>query len=123
AARGAVRARRRDRLRHAQLDGGAAAGRGGDRVLPRRRTAVHDGLRGSVGGRGCGGVARGVGARRGWRARAMPYTPGAMVMTPSQMLPLGTEAPAFRLPDPSGRMVSLDDQPDAKGYLVVFMCN
>src|SRR5690606_13416814 len=53
----------------------------------------------------------------------MPYTPGAMVMTPSQMLPLGTEAPAFRLPDPSGRMVSLDDQPDAKGYLVVFMCN
>ena len=46
-----------------------------------------------------------------------------MVMTPSQMLSLGTAAPAFRLPDPSGRMVSLDDQPDAKAYLVVFMCN
>lgn len=47
----------------------------------------------------------------------------AMVMTPSQMLPLGTQAPAFRLPDPSGRMVSLDDFPEAKGLLVVFMCN
>lgn len=46
-----------------------------------------------------------------------------MVMTPSQMLDLGTEAPAFRLPDPSGREVSLDDYPDAKGFLVVFMCN
>ncbi|MCA9655269.1 MAG: thioredoxin family protein [Myxococcales bacterium] len=46
-----------------------------------------------------------------------------MVMTPSQMLALGTEAPAFRLPDPFGREVSLDDYPDAKGYLVVFMCN
>lgn len=46
-----------------------------------------------------------------------------MVMTPSQMLPLGTEAPAFRLPDPGGQLVSLDDQPDARAYLVVFMCN
>ncbi|MCX4245219.1 thioredoxin family protein [Paraliomyxa miuraensis] len=46
-----------------------------------------------------------------------------MVMTPSQMLSLGTEAPSFRLPDPSGQMVSLDDQPEAKAYLVVFMCN
>lgn len=46
-----------------------------------------------------------------------------MVMTPSQMLELGTQAPAFRLPDPSGREVSLDDYPEAKGFLVVFMCN
>lgn len=53
----------------------------------------------------------------------MPYTPVAMVMTPSQMLALGTRAPAFALPDPSGRKVSLDDYPDAKGFLVVFMCN
>jgi peroxiredoxin len=53
----------------------------------------------------------------------MPYTPHAMVMTPSQMLPLGTTAPAFRLPDPAGRLHSLDDHPDAKGFLVVFMCN
>ena len=51
------------------------------------------------------------------------YAPGAMVMTPSQMLPLGTPAPAFRLPDPSGREVSLDDFPEAKAFLVVFMCN
>lgn len=53
----------------------------------------------------------------------MPYTPRAMVMTASQMLPLGTEAPAFRLPDPSGQLHSLDDHPDATAYLVVFMCN
>ncbi|MEM9454866.1 MAG: thioredoxin family protein [Myxococcota bacterium] len=46
-----------------------------------------------------------------------------MVMTPSQMVALGTQAPAFALPDPSGRKVSLDDYPDAKGFLVVFMCN
>ncbi len=46
-----------------------------------------------------------------------------MVMTASQMLPLGTKAPAFRLPDPSGTLVSLDDHPQAKAYLVVFMCN
>ena len=46
-----------------------------------------------------------------------------MVMTPSQMLPLGTQAPAFRLPDASGRVVALDDHADAKAYLVVFMCN
>lgn len=46
-----------------------------------------------------------------------------MVMTPSQMLDLGTEAPAFRLSDPHGREVSLSDHPDAKGFLVVFMCN
>jgi peroxiredoxin len=48
---------------------------------------------------------------------------GTMVMTPSQMLPLGTVAPSFALPDFDGRRVSLDDFPNAKGYLVVFMCN
>ncbi len=52
-----------------------------------------------------------------------PYTAAAMVMTSSQMLSLGTEAPAFRLPDPSGREVSLDDHVGAKGLLLVFMCN
>jgi peroxiredoxin len=46
-----------------------------------------------------------------------------MVNTASQMLPLGTEAPAFRLADPTGRLVSLDDYEEAKAYLVVFMCN
>ena len=46
-----------------------------------------------------------------------------MVMTKSEMLPLGTPAPGFRLPDIHGGEVSLDDRPDAKAYLVVFMCN
>jgi peroxiredoxin len=39
------------------------------------------------------------------------------------MLPLGTKAPDFRLPDPSGRVVSLADFKDAPALLVVFMCN
>jgi len=39
------------------------------------------------------------------------------------MLPLGTEAPDFRLPDPSGRLVARDDLADAKGLLVAFICN
>ena len=46
-----------------------------------------------------------------------------MVMTKSEMLPLGTPAPGFRLPDAHGREFSLDDRPGAKAYLVVFMCN
>lgn len=40
------------------------------------------------------------------------------------MLPLGTIAPDFTLPDPSGREVSLDDvAAGAKGVLVAFVCN
>ncbi len=46
-----------------------------------------------------------------------------MALTPSTMLPLGTVAPEFRLPDTSGRMVSLSDTPNAKAYLVMFICN
>jgi peroxiredoxin len=46
-----------------------------------------------------------------------------MTVTPSTMLPLGTEAPDFRLPDPSGRIVSRDDFADAPALLVVFICN
>ncbi len=46
-----------------------------------------------------------------------------MVMTPSQMISLGTRAPDFRLPDFSGKEVSLDDYPEAKGFLVAFICN
>lgn len=39
------------------------------------------------------------------------------------MLPLGTPAPEFRLVDvTSGRSVSLDDFPDAKAFLVMFIC-
>jgi peroxiredoxin len=39
------------------------------------------------------------------------------------MLPLGTKAPHFRLPDPSGKWVSLDDFKGAPALLVVFICN
>ncbi|RMG97378.1 MAG: thioredoxin family protein [Deltaproteobacteria bacterium] len=46
-----------------------------------------------------------------------------MVMTPSQDLPLGTPAPPFSLPDPEGKLHGLDDAADAKGYVVIFMCN
>jgi len=46
-----------------------------------------------------------------------------MVAVNSTMLPLGTKAPEFRLPDPSGRMVSLAEFKSAAALLVVFMCN
>ena len=46
-----------------------------------------------------------------------------MVAVNSTMLPLGTQAPAFRLPDPSGIIVSLADFKRAPALLVVFMCN
>lgn len=46
-----------------------------------------------------------------------------MTATASTMLPLGTEAPPFSLPDSQGRTVSISDFKDAKALLVVFMCN
>lgn len=46
-----------------------------------------------------------------------------MVAVNSTMLPLGTQAPAFRLPDTSGKTVSTDDFKGAAALLVVFMCN
>jgi peroxiredoxin len=46
-----------------------------------------------------------------------------MVKTPSTMLPLGTQAPAFSLPDPGGKRVSLSDFAGAPALLVIFMCN
>jgi peroxiredoxin len=39
------------------------------------------------------------------------------------MLPLGTSAPDFNLPDPSGKRVSLADYKDAPALLVAFICN
>jgi peroxiredoxin len=39
------------------------------------------------------------------------------------MLPLGTTAPDFKLPDTSGKIVSLADFKDAPALLVIFMCN
>lgn len=46
-----------------------------------------------------------------------------MVNTLSTMLPLGTEAPQFRLPDTEGKMVASEDFQDSPALLVVFMCN
>jgi peroxiredoxin len=46
-----------------------------------------------------------------------------MVATNSTMLPLGSKAPAFRLPDAHGKPVSLEDFPDALAVVIVFMCN
>jgi len=39
------------------------------------------------------------------------------------MLPLGTPAPDFRLPDPAGRWVARDDFAGAPALLVAFLCN
>jgi peroxiredoxin len=41
----------------------------------------------------------------------------------STMLPLGTKAPDFLLPDPSGKVVALADFKSAPALLVIFMCN
>jgi len=46
-----------------------------------------------------------------------------MAETPSTMVPLGTPAPEFRLPDTTGRLVALGGFEDAPALLVVFMCN
>lgn len=46
-----------------------------------------------------------------------------MARTPSTMAPLGTPAPDFSLPDPSGRIFTRDDLLGDRGLLVVFLCN
>jgi peroxiredoxin len=46
-----------------------------------------------------------------------------MVMTQSRMLPLGTVAPAFSLPDPEGSRHALEDFGSAQALLVAFICN
>ena len=46
-----------------------------------------------------------------------------MVRTPSTMLPLGTTAPDFSLPNVDGRTVSLADAVGPKGTVVMFICN
>lgn len=47
----------------------------------------------------------------------------AMVAVNSTMLPLGTSAPDFRLPDTIGNMVSLTDFRGSKALVVAFICN
>jgi peroxiredoxin len=39
------------------------------------------------------------------------------------MLPLGTEAPDFSIPDYNGQVISRDDFRGKRGLLIVFMCN
>ncbi|MEJ2057097.1 MAG: thioredoxin family protein [Desulfofustis sp.] len=46
-----------------------------------------------------------------------------MVLTPSTMLEIGTEAPDFTLSDPHGKSFHLAEQQIDKGLLVIFMCN
>ena len=46
-----------------------------------------------------------------------------MVRTPSTMLPLGTQAPDFRLVNVDGREVALGDFADAPATLIMFICN
>lgn len=46
-----------------------------------------------------------------------------MALTPSTMVPLGTPAPDFKLPDTDGRMISLADFKDCPALLVAFICN
>lgn len=47
-----------------------------------------------------------------------------MALTESNMLPLGTQAPAFTLPDTlSGKDVSLDEVAADKATVVMFLCN
>ncbi|HZT23689.1 MAG TPA: thioredoxin family protein [Verrucomicrobiae bacterium] len=46
-----------------------------------------------------------------------------MALTPSTMLPLGTAAPDFKLPDTNGKIVSLADFQDRAALLVMFICN
>jgi peroxiredoxin len=46
-----------------------------------------------------------------------------MVRTASTMLPLGTKAPDFSLPNVDGRTVSLVDFRDSSALLVIFLCN
>jgi peroxiredoxin len=46
-----------------------------------------------------------------------------MARTPSTMLPLGTRAPGFDLPDFDGQRHALTDYADRPALLVVFTCN
>ncbi len=47
-----------------------------------------------------------------------------MARTPTKNIPLGFDAPNFKLPEPlTGKMVSLNDIKGKKGTLVMFICN
>jgi len=46
-----------------------------------------------------------------------------MVRTPSTMLPLGTAAPDFELPNVDGRSITFADAAGPKGTVIMFICN
>jgi len=47
-----------------------------------------------------------------------------MGLTPSSMLPLGTQAPDWTLPDTqSGQSITLSQRPHKAGLLIMFICN
>ena len=46
-----------------------------------------------------------------------------MALTPSTMLPLGTTAPDFHLPDTNGKTYTLADFKNQSALVVIFMCN
>jgi len=46
-----------------------------------------------------------------------------MARTPSTMLPLGTTAPDFELPNVDGRLVSYASAAGSRGTVVMFICN
>lgn len=46
-----------------------------------------------------------------------------MVQTASTMLPLGTKAPRFTLPDTTGNSMHFSDFDEERGLLVMFICN
>jgi peroxiredoxin len=54
---------------------------------------------------------------------SLPQQIFRMAQTASTMLPLGTTAPDFRLPDPNGNLVSLADFGGKPALLVMFLCN
>lgn len=46
-----------------------------------------------------------------------------MALTRSESLPLGSQAQTFRLPDASGKNLSLGELQGERGTLIIFMCN
>lgn len=65
-----------------------------------------------------------IGLTRFWTFDLRLGTFARMARTPSTMLPLGTVAPAFALPDVmTGQTISLADFQGAPALLVMFVCN
>lgn len=57
------------------------------------------------------------------QAISFTYALHIMAAVNSTMLPLGTPAPAFQLPDTGGNIISLEAFDGARAYAVMFICN